>query len=1076
MAPRRATPSCLRTWSAALHRGPSPASVVVACPGTGAFRAPPPPRAPRQVQQDNHHLHHHQEFPDLSRAASSLHRTRSHHHLDLSRRRPHRRDPRNNHCPLATPAAVVLLSRRSARQASLASLPSAHRAFATTPRPAMAAQKLDGTAIAKSIRERIGVEIAEKQKLNPRYKPCLKIIQVGARSDSSTYVRMKLKAAEEAGVACELLHYPESISEIELLGKIRHLNYDASVNGILVQLPLPSHISEYNITSAVADEKDVDGFGTNNIGELAKRGGNPIFTPCTPKGVMHLLAEAGVDVAGKSAVVLGRSNIVGSPVSYLLRNADCTVTVCHSKTAGLQNYLKTADIVIAAIGQAQFVKGEWLKEGAIVIDVGTNFIPDATKKSGQRLVGDVDFESAVQVASVITPVPGGVGPMTVAMLLQNVVEATNLFFEREKLRRTIPLPLKLKSPVPSDIAISRDQTPKPITQIAVEVGIAPHELEPYGAYKAKVDLNLLKRLDHRKNGYYVVVTGITPTPLGEGKSTTTMGLAQALGAHLGRLTFANVRQPSQGPTFGIKGGAAGGGYSQVIPMDEFNLHLTGDIHAITAANNLLAAALETRIFHENTQKDGPLYRRLVPAKNGVRQFAPVMFRRLKKLGIDKTNPDDLTEDEIRRFARLDIDPETITWRRVLDVNDRHLRGITVGTAPTEKGQTRETGFDISVASECMAILALSTSLADMRERLGRMVVATSRSGDPVTCDDIGAGGALAALMKDAIKPNLMQTLEGTPVFVHAGPFANISIGQSSIVADRLALKLAGTEPDEDHANSAGFVVTEAGFDFTMGGERFFNIKCRTSGLVPDVVVVVATIRALKVHGGGPPIAPGAPLHPVYKEENVDILRAGCVNLKKHIANAKSFGVPVVVAVNKFATDTEAEIAVVREEALAAGAEDAILADHWAQGGKGAVDLAQGIIVAAGRPRGELTLTYGLEGSVQERIETIGRKMYGAEKVEFSELAQRKVDTYTKQGYGHLPICIAKTQYSLSHDPELKGAPTGFTIPIRDVRMAAGAGYLYALAADIQTIPGLPTAPGYLNVDIDTETGEIDGLF
>ncbi|KAL6866038.1 tetrahydrofolate synthase [Amphichorda felina] len=932
----------------------------------------------------------------------------------------------------------------------------------------MVATKLDGTAIAKSIRERLGTEIAEKQKLNPRYTPTLKIVQ-------ATYVRMKLKAAAEAAIDCELIHLPESISEPELLDHVRRLNNDPQVHGILVQLPLPSHISEYTVTSSVADEKDVDGFGTKNIGEIAKKGGNPLFVPCTPKGVMYLLQEAGINLEGKSAVVLGRSDIVGSPTSYLLRNANATVTVCHSKSNRLQEILKAADVVVAAIGKPHFVKGEWLKEGAVVIDVGTNFVPDETRKSGYRLVGDVEYDSASQVASAITPVPGGVGPMTVAMLMQNVVDATTTYFERQKLRGTIPLPLKLQDPVPSDIAVSRAQTPKQITRIAAEVGIAPHELEPYGAYKAKVDLDLLKRLDHRRNGRYVVVTGITPTPLGEGKSTTTMGLAQALGAHVGRLTFANVRQPSQGPTFGIKGGAAGGGYSQVIPMDEFNLHLTGDIHAITAANNLLAAAIETRIFHENTQKDGPLYRRLVPAKNGQRKFAPVMFRRLKKLGIDKTDPNELTEDEIRRFARLDIDPDTITWRRVLDVNDRHLRGVTVGTAPTEKGQTRETGFDISVASECMAILALSTSLADMRERLGRMVVASSRSGDPVTCDDIGAGGALTALMKDAIKPNLMQTLEGTPVFVHAGPFANISIGQSSILADKLALKLAGTEPDENHDEKAGFVVTEAGFDFTMGGERFFNIKCRTSGLVPDVVVVVATVRALKVHGGGPPIAPGAALDPVYKQENVDILRAGCVNLKKHIENARSFGVPVVVAINKMNTDTDAEVAVIREEAIAAGAEDAILSSHWAEGGKGAIDLARGVIAASEKPK-ELKLTYSLEGTIQERIEAIGRKMYGAEKVEFSELAQKKVDTYTRQGFGNLPICVAKTQYSLSHDPDLKGAPTGFTVPIRDVRMAAGAGYLYALAADIQTIPGLPTAPGYLNVDVDPETGEIDGLF
>lgn len=939
----------------------------------------------------------------------------------------------------------------------------------------MAAAKIDGTSIAKSIRERINGDIKKAQGSNPRYKPSLKIIQVGDRSDSSTYVRMKLKAAQEANIICDLLQYPESISEAELLQNITKLNNDPTVHGILVQLPVPKHIAEHAVTSAVANEKDVDGFGASNIGELSKRGGRPLFVPCTPKGVMVLLEESGVELKGKNAVVLGRSDIVGSPVSSLLRNADATVTVCHSRTQNLQQEVKRADILVAAIGKPNFVKGDWLKPGAVVIDVGTNYITDDTKKSGQRLVGDVEFDSAAEVASKITPVPGGVGPMTVAMLLQNVVDSATTYFERQKARHIKPLPLKLQSPVPSDIAVSRAQHPKAITEVADEVGIAAHELEPYGATKAKVDLALLQRLGHRRNGRYVLVTGITPTPLGEGKSTTTVGLTQALAGHLGRIAFANVRQPSQGPTFGIKGGAAGGGFSQVIPMEEFNLHLTGDIHAISAANNLLAAAIETRMFHESTQKDGPLFRRLVPMKKGKREFQPIMFRRLKKLGITKTNPDDLTEDEIHKFARLDIDPQTITWRRVLDVNDRHLRGITVGTAPTEKGLSRETGFDISVASECMAILALSNDLGDMRERLGRMVIATSRDGDPVTCDDIGAGGALAALMKDAIKPNLMQTLEGTPVFVHAGPFANISIGASSVLADKLALKLAGTEADEDHNEKTGFVVTEAGFDFTMGGERFFNIKCRSSGLIPDVVVVVATVRALKVHGGGPEIAPGAALDEVYRTENVEILRKGCVNLRKHISNAREYGIPVVVAINKFETDTEAEIAVIREEALAAGATDAIPANHWAEGGKGAVNLAEGVISASEKQK-DFKLLYNLDGTVQERIERIGKIMYGAEKVEFSELAQKKVDTYTRQGFGNLPICIAKTQYSLSHDPSLKGAPTGFTVPIRDVRLAVGAGYLYALAADIQTIPGLPTAPGYLNVDVDPETGEIDGLF
>ncbi|KAL9027022.1 MAG: hypothetical protein Q9196_004398 [Gyalolechia fulgens] len=948
------------------------------------------------------------------------------------------------------------------------------RSFASSAK-AMAAERIDGTAMARAIRDRIISDIKTTQQTNPRYKPSLTIVQVGDRSDSSTYVRMKLKAAEEANIICDLVHYPESITEAELLRNITKFNHDPTIHGILVQLPVPKHISEHAVTSAVVEEKDVDGFGARNIGELSKRGGRPLFTPCTPRGVMLMLKESGVELKGKKAVVLGRSDIVGSPISSLLRNADATVTVCHSRTQNLQDELKLADVVIAAIGKPEYVKGDWLKPGAVVIDVGTNYIQDESKKSGQRMVGDVDYDSAAQVASKIAPVPGGVGPMTVAMLLQNVVDAATTYFERQKARHITPLPLNLQTPVPSDIAVSRAQRPKPITRIAGEVGIASHELEPYGASKAKVDLALLERLGHRKNGRYVLIAGITPTPLGEGKSTTTVGLAQALAGHLGRIAFANVRQPSQGPTFGIKGGAAGGGYSQVIPMEEFNLHLTGDIHAISAANNLLAAAIETRMFHEATQKDKPLYNRLVPAKKGKREFQPIMYRRLKKLGITKTDPNELTDDEVHRFARLDIDPETITWRRVLDVNDRHLRGITIGTAPTERGLSRETGFDISVASECMAILALSNDLADMRERLGRMVVATSRNGDPVTCDDIGAGGALTALMKDAIKPNLMQTLEGTPVFVHAGPFANISIGASSVLADKLALKLAGTEEDEDHNEKTGFVVTEAGFDFTMGGERFFNIKCRSSGLVPDVVVVVATVRALKVHGGGPDIAPGAPLHEIYRTENVEILRKGCVNLRKHVSNAREYGIPVVVAINKFETDTEAEIAVVREEALAAGAVDAIPANHWAEGGKGAVDLAKGVIAASEKEK-DFKLLYDLDDTVQERIEKIGKIMYGAEKVEFSELAQKKVNMYQKQGFGNLPICIAKTQYSLSHDPSLKGAPTGFTVPIRDVRLAVGAGYLYALAADIQTIPGLPTAPGYLNVDVDPDTGEIDGLF
>src|SRR5580700_1676858 len=486
--------------------------------------------------------------------------------------------------------------------------------------------------------------------------------------------------------------------------------------------------------------------------------------------------------------------------------------------------------------------------------------------------------------------------------------------------------------VPSDLEIAQAAVPLRIEQIASEAGILPDELELYGKTKAKVHLSIRDRLKDVPNGKYIVVTAITPTPLGEGKTTTTVGLSQALGAHLGKKVFTCIRQPSQGPTFGIKGGAAGGGYSQIIPMEEFNLHLTGDLHAITAANNLLAAAIDARMFHEKSADDTQMFERLCPpAKDGSRKFSPVMLRRLRKLGISKTDPNELTPEERSRFARLDIDPESITWRRVLDTNDRMLRQITIGQGPEEKGFTRSTGFDMAVASEIMAILALTTSLADMRERLGRIVIGSSRAGEAITADDLGVGGALTVLMKDAILPNLMQTIEGTPAFVHAGPFANIAHGNSSIVADQLALKLAGKD---------GFVLTEAGFGADMGMEKFFNIKCRYSGLTPDCVVLVATIRALKMHGGGPKVVAGQPLAHAYLEENLELLDKGCSNLIRMIANAKTFGIPVVVAINKFKNDTDAEVELVRKLAIAAGAEDAVMSNHWAQGGAGAVELGR----------------------------------------------------------------------------------------------------------------------------------------
>ncbi len=623
----------------------------------------------------------------------------------------------------------------------------------------------------------------------------------------------------------------------------------------------------------------------------------------------------------------------------------------------------------------------------------------------------------------------------------------------------------LQRPVPSDIEIAQAAEPQRIDAIAAAAGIEPDELEPYGHYKAKVSLDIRDRLADQPNGKYIVVTAITPTPLGEGKTTTTVGLSQALGAYLGKNVFTCIRQPSQGPTFGIKGGAAGGGYSQVIPMEEFNLHLTGDIHAITAANNLLAAAIDTRVFHEMGQSDEALYQRLVPAKDGQREFSPIQLRRLHKLGIDKTDPDALTEEERSRFARLDIDPDTITWRRVTDTNDRMLRGITIGQGPAEKGRTRETGYDITVASEIMAILALSTSLADMRERIGAMVIGMNRAGEPITAEDIGAAGALTVLMKDTLKPTLMQTLEGTPAFVHAGPFANIAHGNSSIVADQIALKLVG--PD-------GYVLTEAGFGADIGMEKFFNIKCRYSGLAPDAVVLVATIRALKMHGGGPTVKAGSPLDDAYTSENLELLAAGCVNMEAHIRNARRFGVPVVVAVNRFHTDTDAEVELVRERALAAGAEDAVMSNHWADGGAGSIALGEAVIAACEQPA-DFQFLYPLEMGIKEKIETIAKQIYNADGVTYSDQAEEQIAAYTRNGFDKLPMCMAKTHLSISHDPALKGAPEGFTVPVREVRASVGAGFLYPLLGTMSTMPGLPTRPAFYDIDIDLETGQVVGL-
>lgn len=623
--------------------------------------------------------------------------------------------------------------------------------------------------------------------------------------------------------------------------------------------------------------------------------------------------------------------------------------------------------------------------------------------------------------------------------------------------------MKRLTPVPSDLEIAQAAELKPILEIAESLGLSADDLELFGKYKAKVHLDVREKFANRPQGKYIDVTAITPTPLGEGKTTTTVGLTQGLGV-IGKKSIACIRQPSQGPTFGIKGGAAGGGYSQIVPMEDFNLHLTGDIHAITAAHDLIAAAVDARMLHEADVDPQVMFDRLCPPdKTGKRTFAPPMLRRLKKLGIEKTDPETLTPEERARFAMLDIDPASITWNRIIDVSDRFLRKIEIGLGPDEKGKTRVTGYDISVASEIMAILALTTSLADMRERIGACVIGTNRAGEAVTVEDLGVAGAATVLMKDAIMPNLMQTTEGQPAFVHAGPFANIAHGNSSIVADQIALKLAD------------YVITESGFGADMGMEKFFDIKCRYSGLIPNCVVLVATVRALKMHGGGPKVVAGKPLAFEYTEENLPLLEKGCANMVAHIENIKRYGIPVVVAINQFKNDTPAEIELIRQKAVEAGAEDAVQSNHWAEGGDGAVALAEAVVKACERPS-DFQFLYPLDWTIKQKIEAIACKVYGAGSVSYTPEAEAKIALYTRLGFDKLPICMAKTHLSLSHDPTLKGRPTGYVFPIRDVRASVGAGFLYPLCGEMRTMPGLPTRPVFYDVDLDLATNRVVGLF
>ncbi len=561
----------------------------------------------------------------------------------------------------------------------------------------------------------------------------------------------------------------------------------------------------------------------------------------------------------------------------------------------------------------------------------------------------------------------------------------------------------------SSLEIARHAPLRPVTEIAHELGLLPDEVELYGPHKAKIRLSVLERLAGQPDGREIIVTAITPTPLGEGKTTTTIGLAQGLN-RIGVRAAATIRQPSLGPVFGLKGGAAGGGYSQVLPMEEINIHFTGDLHAVAAAHNLGAAFLDNHIFRANA---------------------------------------------------LGIDPATIRWPRVIDVNDRALRRVMIGLG--ERLDVRESEWHITAASEVMAILALAHDIHDLRQRLGRAVVAETYAGQPVTLDQLKVAGAMTVLLREAMKPNLVQTLEGGPAFVHAGPFANIAHGNSSVVADRIALKLVDA------------VCTEAGFGSDMGFQKFVDIKCRLSGLRPAAAVIVATIRALKMHGGVGHVVAGKPLDPALEAENPEGVRRGCENLVRHIEIVANYGVPAVVAINAFPTDRQSEIDVVREVALATGAREVVVSDHFVRGGAGAEDLARAVWAAASDGAPDFRFLTPDGASLTDRIEAIATRIYGADGIDLSGEAARQLHEFERLGFGHLPVCMAKTQLSLSHDPELKGRPTGFRVPIRDARLFAGAGFVTAYCGDMLMMPGLPSHPSGEDVDIN-EAGETVGLF
>ncbi|XP_058235586.1 C-1-tetrahydrofolate synthase, cytoplasmic isoform X2 [Hemibagrus wyckioides] len=872
---------------------------------------------------------------------------------------------------------------------------------------------ISGNKISQHVTERLKKDVAEMNLQRPGFRPGLVVLQVGDRDDSNLYISMKLKAAARIGINANHIRLPNTATEGEVLQSITMFNENPDVHGLIVQLPLDSvhPINTEKVTNSVDPDKDVDGLCSVNAGKLARGDLHSCFIPCTPSGCMELLKHTGVSVAGKNALVIGRSKIVGAPMHDLLMWNHATVTCCHSKTLDLPAEVKKADILVVGVGKAEMLKGDWIKEGAVVIDVGINYIPDSSRPSGMRVVGDVHYPSAKERAGFITPVPGGVGPMTVAMLMENTVKSAARFLQTFSPGKwnLMYTPLKPQKPQPSDAQISQCAAQKPVHQLAKEIGLFSKEMEPYHRRRLKVRLDVLKRLDKQPDGKYVAVTGITSTPLSEGRRTVALGLAQALGGHLKVNAFACVRQPSLQHCLGA---VAGGGYSQVS-MKETGFQSTGDSEALSASSSLITDTITAYCHYQAKLSDQALFDLLVPVRDEHRSFSSSQLKRLQRLGVEKSDPSSLTRDEIRRLVWLDINPDVRT------VQDRE-----------------------SLDAELMAIVSLSRSVEDLQDRLARMVVANNTSGEPITAEDLGVSSLVGLLLKESLKPCLMQTLEGTPVFLHFSPLADVAWGSPSIMADRMALKLVGPQ---------GFVVSE-----TPHCENFFSITCRSSGLRPHVLVMVTSVRALKTCGGGaggPPLTAGFPLHEECLKQNLELLEKGCVHLKRRLETARAYGVPVVVAVNTFRCDTEAEVEVVCEQARRFGALEAVKCSSWSEGGAGALELAH-CVQRAAEIQSTLHFPYQLQMSVIDKLRREAQQMFGAEDVELSAEAKEKLELYRKQGFGHYPVCITESHICMRNEAEVK------VLPISDVQAYAGAGFL-CFVANMKNCHEDPTWPRLL---------------